>query len=166
MKKGPLQRAFFIEYEEGSLAGVLHWSGSDIGRNGDPGLFWHRVGVDRDRLGLLVLLALGIEFDFNLTLGTWRDGFFWTLRNSAATRAFATVQNEGSVTGVGELENVGHHISFVNGAKVMAVLGECHGGDRACRFGRCRGCFSGLTSGIHFVGSSLVGGYSVVGCVS
>ena len=32
------------------------------------------VGVDGDRLGLVVLLAFGIELDFNLTLRTRSDG--------------------------------------------------------------------------------------------
>ena len=37
-----------------------------IGRHGDPGLLGHRVGVDGDRLRLLVLLALRVEFHLDL----------------------------------------------------------------------------------------------------
>ena len=113
-----------MEFEADSLSSAVRGSGGHVGGNGDPRLLGHGVGVDGDRLSLLVLLALGVEFDFNLSFGTRCDRLLRALRHRASAGPLAAVEDEGFTTGVGEREHVGHDIPFVDGAEVPAVLSE------------------------------------------
>lgn len=112
---------------------LLRFGRVDEGLDLQDGLAWVGIRVDRDRFGLVVLLAFGIELDFNLAVGTGGDGLLGALRDGASTRAFALVQNEGLTARVGEAEDVGHGIPFIHGAKVVLVRVKNHRGRGTCR---------------------------------
>ena len=56
------------------------------------------VGVDGDRLGLVVLLAFGVELDFNLTLCAWGDGGFGALRARCTRKNLCTFRARGALS--------------------------------------------------------------------
>ena len=68
---------------------LLRFGRVDEGLDLQDGLAWVGIRVDRDRFGLIVLLAFGVELDFNLAVGTGGDGLLGALRDGASTRAFA-----------------------------------------------------------------------------
>ena len=80
MKKGTLLGAFLLSWQTFCLLG---FGGVHKRLDLKDGLSGIGVGVDGDRLGLVVLLAFGIEFDFNFAACTRSDGLFWALRYSA-----------------------------------------------------------------------------------